>query len=229
MSDTGPTCAATDKTACDCPADVQTGKTVAKSTCGDLQALDDYDTCGTACGKTYDPGAARWDMGNYFSTITGAVEATSLNGITGTAATEGLTYFTYDECFGNWVNAPVTYTACAGTRDIPVVFDKCTGTVEVDVQYAMCDGFVTICPETPMSVRFSQAMAYSAAWMSALAFLYNYLGQRELAKRMDAVEKKNDLADESDDEDAPADDAKGAKTDDVTATVKLRNESANRV
>jgi hypothetical protein len=72
-------------------------------------------------------------------------------------------------------------------------------------------------------------MAYSAAWMSALAFLYNYLGQRELAKRMDAVEKKNGLADESDDEDAPADDAKGAKTDDVTATVKLRNGSANMV
>ena len=123
----------------------------------------------------------------------------------------------------------MTYTACAGTRDIPVVFDTCTGTVEVDVSYTVCDGFVTVCPETPMSVRFSQAMAYSAAWMSALAFVYNYLGQRELAKRMDAVVQKNDLADESDDEDAPADAAKGAKTDDVTATVKLRNGRANRV
>ena len=98
----------------------------------------------------------------------------------------------------------VTYTACAGTRDVPVVFDTCTGTVEVDVSYTVCDGFVTICPETPMSVRFSQAMAYSAAWMSALAFVYNYLGQRELAKRVEALVQKNDL-DESDDEDAPAD------------------------
>ena len=110
------------------------------------------------------------------------------------------------------------------------MYDSCEGTVIYDdVQYTVCDGFVTVCPETPMSVRFSQAMAYSAAWMSALAFVYNYLGQRELAKRMDAVVQKNDLADESDDEDAPADAAKGAKTDDVTATVKLRNGRANRV
>ena len=60
-------------------------------------------------------------------------------------------------------------------------------------------------------------------------YKYNYLGQRELAKRMDAVVKKNDLADESDDEDAPADDAKGAKTDDVTATVRVRSGNTNRV
>ena len=230
MSLIGTACSATGKTACDCPADVQTGRTVAKSACGDPQPLDDYNTCGRACGKTYNSSSERWDVGgNEFFSITGAVEATSENGITSTAATTGLTHFTYDECFGNFVNAPVTYTACAGTRDVPVVFDTCTGTVEVDVSYAVCDGFVTVCPETPMSVRFSQAMAYSAAWMSALAFVYNYLGQRELAKRMDAVVQKNDLADESDDEDAPADAAAGAKTDDVTATVKLRNGRANRV
>jgi hypothetical protein len=72
-------------------------------------------------------------------------------------------------------------------------------------------------------------MAYSAAWMSALAFLYNYLGQRELAKRVESLVQDNDLIDKSNDEDAPADDAKGAKTDDVTATVKLRSGSANRV
>ena len=230
MSHTGTECAATGKTACDCPPDVQTGKTVAKSACGDLQELDDYNTCGRACGKTYDSSSGKWDVGvTEFFSITGAVEASSLNGIASTAATKGLTHFIYDECFGKWTNADVTFTACAGTRDIPVVFDTCTGTVEVDVQYSVCDGFVTICPETPMSVRFSQAMAYSAAWMSALAFVYNYLGQRELAKRMDAVVQKNDLADESDDEDAPTDAAAGAKTDDVTATVKLRNGRANRV
>ena len=233
MSDTGTACAATGKTACACPADVQTGKTVAKSACGDPQAID-YNTCGTACGKTYDSNSGKWDVGGTeFAFITGAFEATSINGITSTAATKGLTYYTYDECFGNWQNAPVTYTACAGTRDVPVVFDTCTGTVEVDVQYTVCDGFVTICPETPMSVRFSQAMAYSAAWMSALAFVYNYLGQRELAKRMDAVVQDNDLIDKSndvnDDEDAPAATAKGAKTDDVTATVRVRSGNTNRV
>jgi hypothetical protein len=229
MSDPGRTCSATGKTACDCPADVQTGKTVTKSACGDLLAVDDYNTCGRACGKTYNSSSERWDVGgNEFFSITGAVEATSYNGITSTAATKGLTYWTYDECFGNWQNADVTYTACAGTRDVPVVFDTCTGTVNVDVSYTVCDGFVTVCPETPMSVRFSQAMAYSAAWMSALAFVYNYLGQRELAKRVENLVQKNDL-DESDDEDAPAEGAEGAKTADVTATVKLRGGRANRV
>ncbi len=228
MSLASTACAATRKTACDCPADVQTGKTVTKSACGDPQAVD-YSSCGTACGKTYDSSAGRWDVGGTpFYSITGAVEATSSSGITSTAATTGLTYWTYDECFGNFVNAPVTYTACAGTRDVPVVFDTCTGTVEVDVSYTVCDGFVTVCPETPMSVRFSQAMAYSAAWMSALAFVYNYLGQRELAKRVENLVQKNDL-DESDDEDAPAEGAEGAKTADVTATVKLRGGRANRV
>ena len=218
MSDPGTECAATGKTACACPTQVQIGRTVAKSACGDPQTLDDYNTCGTARGKTYNSISGKWDVGG-----------TEFSVITGAADTSEVTHFTYDECFGNWVNAQVMYTACAGTRDIPVVFDKCTGTVEVDVQYTMCDGFVTICPETPMSVRFSQAMAYSAAWMSALAFLYNYLGQRELAKRVESLVQDNDLIDKSNDEDAPADDAKGAKTDDVTATVKLRNGSANRV
>ena len=205
---------------------------MAKSACGSYAAAD-YNSCGTACGKTYDPGTEGWGTsGDWFELITGAVEATSSNYmITATATTKGLTHFTYDECFGNWVNAPVTYTACAGTRDIPVVFDTCTGTVEVDVSYTVCDGFVTVCPETPMSVRFSQAMAYSAAWRSAVAFVYNYLGQRELAKRVENLVQKNDL-DESDDEDAPAEGAEGAegaKTADVTATVKLRGGRANRV
>jgi hypothetical protein len=160
------------------------------------------------------------------------VSGTPFSVITGADVTKSeVIQFTYEECFGKWTNADVTYTACAGTRDIPVVFDTCTGTVEVDVSYTVCDGFVTICPETPMSVRFSQAMAYSAAWMSALAFVYNYLGQRELAKRVENLVQKNDL-DESDDEDAPAEGAEGAegaKTADVTATVKLRGGRANRV
>ena len=60
-------------------------------------------------------------------------------------------------------------------------------------------------------------------------YKYNYLGQRELAKRVESLVQDNDLIDKSNDEDAPADDAKGAKTYDVTATVKLRNGSANRV
>jgi hypothetical protein len=78
-----------------------------------------------------------------------------------------------------------------------------------------------------LSVRLSQAMAYAATWMSALAFLYNFLGQRELtrqlARRVDRVVAKNDLVDGDDDEDGD-DDAKqgdGAKKgDDVDAAGK---------
>ena len=225
MSDPGTACSATGKTACACP----TTRTVAKSACGDPQAIDDS-SCGRACGKTYDASSGSWDVGGTeFATIFGAAE------------TSEVTHFTYEECEGT-LQVPVTFTTCSGTRDIPVEFAACNGTRDVpvvydscegtviydDVQYTVCDGFVTVCPETPMSVRFSQAMAYSAAWMSALAFVYNYLGQRELAKRVENLVQKNDL-DESDDEDAPAEGAEGAKTADVTATVKLRGGRANMV
>ena len=99
----------------------------------------------------------------------------------------------------------MTFAGCSGTRDVSVTFASCEGTADTPVAYSVCDGFVTICPETPMSVRLSQAMAYAATWMSALAFLYNFLGQRELtrqlARRVDRVVAKNDLVDGDDDED----------------------------
>ena len=127
-------------------------------------------------------------------------------------------------------NVPFTYATCSGTRDVPVVFDTCLGTIDRTLDFAFCDGFVNVCPETPTSVRFSQAMAYAATWMSALAFVYNYLGQRELtrqlARRVDCVVAKNDLVDGDDDEDdedgdddaKPGDAAK--KGDDVDVAGK---------
>ena len=128
-------------------------------------------------------------------------------------------------------NVPFTYATCSGTRDVPVVFDTCLGTIDQTLDFAFCDGFVNVCPETPTSVRFSQAMAYAATWMSALAFVYNFLGQRELERRMDRVVEKNDLvdADEGEDDAPAAKPGGGAKEDGVTATVTLEKKASDAV
>ena len=214
-------CVATGETACECPESVQTGVSVAKTSCADPVALDDYAACGTACGKTYDSSSRSWDAsGDSFFHITGAVVATG-------KSSTGVSHYQYEECQGTKSFTPVTFAGCSGTRDVSVTFASCEGTADTPVAYSVCDGFVTICPETPMSVRLSQAMAYAATWMSALAFLYNYLGQRELtrqlARRVDRVVAKNDLVDGDDDED-DEDDAKpgdaAKKGDDVDAAGK---------
>jgi hypothetical protein len=198
---------------------------VAKTSCADPLALTDYAACGTACGKTYDSSTTRWDeSGDAFDSITGAVEATGSD-------STGVSHYQYEECQGTHPTAPVTFTACSGTRDVPVTFASCEGTVDTPVSYSVCDGFVSICPETPTSVRFSQAMAYAATWMSALAFAYNFLGQRELQRRMDRVVEKNDLvdADEGEDDAPAAKPGGGAKKDDVTATVTLEKKASDAV
>jgi hypothetical protein len=220
MSLEGDRCVATGETACECPASVQSGVSVAKITCSDPFALADYAACGTACGTTYDSSATR--SGDLFYSITGAVEADG-------SSSTGVSHYQHEECQGTHPSISVTFASCSGTRDIPVTFASCEGTSDTPVSYSVCDGFVTICPETPMSVRLSQAMAYAATWMSALAFLYNYLGQRELtrqlARRVDRVVAKNDLVDGDDDEDEDGDDdakqGDGAKKgDDVDAAGK---------
>ena len=224
MSSTARMCTATGETGCACPESVQTGESVPKSDCGNPLTLADYAACGTACGKTYDsnfPSSGFWDpSGDAFYYITGAVEATGSD-------YTGVSHYQYEECQGTHPYATVTFAGCSGTRDVSVTFASCEGTADTPVAYSVCDGFVTICPETPMSVRLSQAMAYAATWMSALAFLYNYLGQRELtrqlARRVDRVVAKNDLVDGDDDED-DEDDAKpgdaAKKGDDVDAAGK---------
>jgi len=225
MSLEGDRCVATGETACECPANVQSGVSVAKTNCADPLALADYAACGTACGKTYDSNSGYWDASsaNKFYSIAGAVEATG-------SSFTGATYF-YEECQGTHPSAPVSFTACSGTRDVPVTFASCEGTVDTPVSYSVCDGFVSICPETPTSVRFSQAMAYAATWMSALAFVYNFLGQRELQRRMDRVVEKNDLvdADEGEDDAPAAKPGGGAKEDGVTATVTLEKKASDAV
>ena len=89
-------------------------------------------------------------------------------------------------------------------------------------------GNVHACPDCSKKVFAYHSCNHRSCPLCGRSATARWVG-RELAKRMDAVVQKNDLADESDDEDAPADAAKGAKTDDVTATVKLRNGRANRV
>ena len=199
-------CVSTGETPCACPSNVATGVSVAKSACAAGVALADYSTCGTACGKTYDANANAWDTGgDPFNSITGAVEADA-------SSSTGITQYTYEECRGTHPTAPVTFAACVGTRDVPVVFDTCEGTVETDVSYAVCDGFVTTCPETAMSVRFSQAFAYAGAWMSVLAFMYNFLGQRELARQVEELQRASAAKDaDSDDDKVDADDVSVAK------------------
>lgn len=74
-------------------------------------------------------------------------------------------------------------------------------------------------------------MAYAATRMSALAFVYNFLGQRELERRMDRVVEKNNLADADEGEDdAPAaEPGGGVKEDGVTATVTLEKKASDAV
>ena len=87
MSKSGLSCSATGKTACACPTQVQTGRTVAKSACGEPQPIGDYNTCGRACGKAYDSSSETWDVsGSPFATITGADVTNS-----------EVTHFTYEE------------------------------------------------------------------------------------------------------------------------------------
>ena len=94
MSLVGNRCIATGETACACPANVQTGVSVAKTSCADPVALADYAACGTACGKTYDSSATRWDAsGDAFYSITGAVEADGSD-------STGVSHYKYEECQG---------------------------------------------------------------------------------------------------------------------------------
>ena len=61
-------------------------------------------------------------------------------------------------------------------------FATCEGTRDLPVSYELCDGFVVVCPQTPTSVRFSQAMAYASTWMGALAGAYAFLSNRAMQK-----------------------------------------------
>ena len=95
----------------------------------------------------------------------------------------------FDTCNGTR-SVPIEFETCYGTRDMSVQFATCEGTQDLPVSYELCDGFVVVCPQTPTSVRFSQAMAYASTWMGALAGAYAFLSNRAMQKAAPAKEEE---------------------------------------
>ncbi len=95
----------------------------------------------------------------------------------------------FDTCNGTR-SVPIEFETCYGTRDVSVQFATCEGTQDLPVSYELCDGFVVVCPQTPTSVRFSQAMAYASTWMGALAGAYAFLSNRAMQKAAPAKEEE---------------------------------------
>ena len=91
----------------------------------------------------------------------------------------------FDTCNGTRF-VPIEFESCYGTREVTVQFATCEGTRDLPVSYELCDGFVVVCPQTPTSVRFSQAMAYASTWMGALAGAYAFLSNRAMQKAAEA-------------------------------------------
>ena len=63
----------------------------------------------------------------------------------------------------NYFGKDNTFELCEGTREISTT-----------VTYSTCDGFSNVCLATPLSVRLSQALAYSSSWMGVLSFTYTF-------------------------------------------------------
>ena len=97
----------------------------------------------------------------------------------------------FDTCNGTR-SVPIEFETCYGTRDMSVQFATCEGTRDLPVSYEFCDGFVVVCPQTPTSVRFSQAMAYASTWMGALAGAYAFLSNRAMQKAAAAKEEEEE-------------------------------------
>ena len=65
----------------------------------------------------------------------------------------------------------------------------CEGTVLEPVELSLCDGFAKVCISTPLSVKLSQALAYSTSLMGLLALIYNYKCKSESQKN-DAAQQR---------------------------------------
>ena len=72
--------------------------------------------------------------------------------------------------------AGVAKAACAD-------FGSCEGTLMEPITLSSCDGFTNVCISTPISVRMSQALAYSTSLMGLLALIYNFQCKRENQKK----------------------------------------------
>ena len=62
-------------------------------------------------------------------------------------------------------------------------YDSCEGTLMEPITLSSCDGFTNVCISTPISVRMSQALAYSTSLMGLLALIYNFQCKRENQKK----------------------------------------------
>ena len=131
---------------------------------------------------------------------------------------------TFATCRGT-KTVQVEWASCDATALVPTAFDTCNGTRSVPIEsrhygratrpcsfaararrtrpcrHELCDGFVVVCPQTPTSVCFSQAMAYASTWMGALAGAYAFLSNRAMQKAAPA--KEGEEAEEGEEEAAP--------------------------
>ena len=62
-------------------------------------------------------------------------------------------------------------------------YGSCEGTLMEPITLSSCDGFTNVCISTPISVRMSQALAYSTSLMGLLALIYNFQCKRETQKK----------------------------------------------
>ena len=64
-----------------------------------------------------------------------------------------------------------------------VQYSTCEGMIMEPIPLSSCDGFTNVCISTPISVRMSQALAYSTSLMGLLALIYNFQCKRENQKK----------------------------------------------
>ena len=81
----------------------------------------------------------------------------------------------------NWVSGGVSgnyglsdRTTCATLNFLKLEDPNyvCEGTLMEPITLSLCDGFTNVCISTPISVRVSQALAYSTSLMEFLPFTY---------------------------------------------------------
>ena len=74
----------------------------------------------------------------------------------------------------------VTKATCASQHGY---YKTCEGTLMEPITLSSCDGFTNVCISAPISVRMSQALAYSTSLMGLLALIYNFQCKRENQKK----------------------------------------------
>ena len=71
-------------------------------------------------------------------------------------------------------------------------FSTCEGTLIETRTLSSCDGFMSVCISAPISVRMSQALAYSTSLMGFLALIYNFQCKRENHKKEGSPQQESE-------------------------------------